>query len=103
MHKLYRTDITLGILQNFLLCDEKDHKPSISSKPENTATDCVKMSTINHDKSENGKIDHASLVISNATAKWIYDQPDNSLNDISLTVKPGRLIAIIGSVGSGKV
>jgi len=43
------------------------------------------------------------IVISNATAKWTLDQSENTINDIFLTVKPGQLIVIIGSVGAGKV
>lgn len=43
------------------------------------------------------------IVISNATAKWIASQTDNSLEKINLTVERGRLVAIIGPVGAGKV
>lgn len=43
------------------------------------------------------------IVILNATAKWTQDQSENTINDIFLTVKPGQLIVIIGSVGAGKV
>lgn len=42
-------------------------------------------------------------MISNATAKWTDSQTENSLENINLTVIPGRLVAIIGPVGSGKV
>lgn len=44
-----------------------------------------------------------SIVISNATAKWTDTQNDNSLENINLIIKPGRLVAIIGHVGAGKV
>lgn len=43
------------------------------------------------------------IVISNATAKWTDAQTDNSLENINLNVRPGRLVAVIGPVGSGKV
>lgn len=43
------------------------------------------------------------VVISNATAKWKDNQTDSSLENIKLTVRPGRLVAIIGPVGAGKV
>lgn len=43
------------------------------------------------------------IVISNANAKWTNAQAENSLDSISLTVRPGRLVAIIGPVGAGKV
>jgi len=47
--------------------------------------------------------DDNDLVILNATAKWTDDQNNNTLEKINLTVKPGRLLAVIGSVGAGKV
>lgn len=43
------------------------------------------------------------IVILNATAKWMDDQISNTLEKINLTVRPGRLLAVIGSVGAGKV
>lgn len=43
------------------------------------------------------------IVISNATAKWTDDQNENSLENINLTVGAGRLVAITGPVGAGKV
>lgn len=44
-----------------------------------------------------------SIVILNATAKWENDQNSNTLKKINLSVKPRRLLALIGSVGAGKV
>lgn len=41
------------------------------------------------------------IVISNASARWTDN--DKSLDDINLTITPGRLYAIIGPVGAGKV
>lgn len=43
------------------------------------------------------------IVISNATAKWIQDEIENSLRRINLTVKSGQLVTVIGPVGAGKV
>lgn len=43
------------------------------------------------------------IVMSNASAKWTDGQIDNTLENINLTVTPGRLVAIIGRVGAGKV
>lgn len=43
------------------------------------------------------------IVMSNASAKWTDGQIDNTLENINLTVTPGRLVAIIGPVGAGKV
>ncbi|VVC26205.1 Hypothetical protein CINCED_3A020489 [Cinara cedri] len=43
-----------------------------------------------------------AIVFSSATAKWTNGQTENSLENINLTVTPGRLVAIIGPVGAGK-
>jgi len=99
--------------KSFLLQDEKEkHNEQLLLKSETTSKNGVEMSNINNknclektteneegmDKSGNFGID-----ILNASAKWILNQPDNSLNNINLTVRPGRLVAIIGPVGGGKV
>jgi len=49
------------------------------------------------------QLSNSRIVISNATAKWSDNQTDNTLDNINLTVRPGRLVAIIGPVGAGKV
>jgi len=49
------------------------------------------------------QISNSGIVVSNATAKWSDTQTDNALDNINLTVKPGRLVAIIGPAGAGKV
>lgn len=54
-------------------------------------------------ENENEQSNDLGIVISNATAKWTDSQTENSLENINLTVVPGRLVAIIGPVGSGKV
>lgn len=43
------------------------------------------------------------IVVSNVTAKWTDQVSDNTLSHINLRVTPGKLTAIIGPVGSGKV
>jgi len=48
-------------------------------------------------------LNHFCMVISKATAKWTDNQTSNSLENISLAIKPGSLVAIVGTVGAGKV
>jgi ATP-binding cassette, subfamily C (CFTR/MRP), member 4 len=49
------------------------------------------------------QLNNFGIVMSNASAKWTNAQIDNTLENINLTVTPGRLVAIIGPVGAGKV
>lgn len=42
------------------------------------------------------------IFIRNATAKWTDSSVDNTLTNVTLSVKPGQLLAVIGPVGSGK-
>ncbi|KAM3966828.1 LOW QUALITY PROTEIN: putative multidrug resistance-associated protein lethal(2)03659 [Aphomia sociella] len=46
--------------------------------------------------------DARGVRLKHATAKWIVSHPENTLTDLSLTIKPGKLIAVIGPVGAGK-
>lgn len=55
----------------------------------------------NHDNTEQST--KFCINVSNVTAKWTDSQTDNTLENINLTVSPGRLVAIIGPVGAGKV
>lgn len=43
------------------------------------------------------------VYIRNGSAKWTPDSIADTLANISLCVKPGKLCAVIGPVGSGKV
>nr|CAD7597267.1 unnamed protein product [Timema genevievae] len=42
------------------------------------------------------------VTMSHVTAKWFSESVENTLTNINLTVKPGRLLAVIGPVGAGK-
>ena len=43
------------------------------------------------------------LVVAGVTAKWSNTTEDNTLNDVSFSVKAGELLAVVGPVGAGKV
>lgn len=51
----------------------------------------------------NEELKNFGVFVSNATAKWARVHNNNSIENINLTVVPGRLVAIIGPVGAGKV
>jgi len=63
------------------------------------------LSSVNVKYNDNGspQLDDIGIVVNNATAKWTEAQTENSLKNINLTVIPGRLVGVIGPVGSGKV
>ncbi|KOB60524.1 putative multidrug resistance-associated protein lethal, partial [Operophtera brumata] len=46
--------------------------------------------------------DARGVRLKHATAKWVESHSENTLTDLSLTIKPGKLIAVIGPVGAGK-
>jgi ABC-type multidrug transport system fused ATPase/permease subunit len=41
--------------------------------------------------------------ISNATAQWTPMSHEKTLNRVTVDIKPGMLVAVIGPVGAGKV
>lgn len=93
--------------KEFLLNNEKYQKEPLPIKAENT--NCVESSIDNHEldvidnTNDQNQSEHFAIDISNASAKWISSQQDKTLNNINFTVRPGQLVAIIGSVGAGKV
>ncbi|XP_076634046.1 putative multidrug resistance-associated protein lethal(2)03659 [Colletes latitarsis] len=43
------------------------------------------------------------VILKNVSAKWFsYEEGDDTLKNINISVKPGELIAIVGQVGAGK-
>lgn len=64
---------------------------------------CTNVSTNNKDIENTEKSFDYRIIVTNASAKWIQNQLENSLNNINLTVRHGQLVAIIGPVGAGKV
>lgn len=96
--------------QNFLLYEEKDDQVANLSKADKAANGVKKPIVINDvtpknvgNQNYNDQSTDLGIVVSNATAKWTDAQTENSLENINLTVRPGRLVAVIGPVGAGKV
>jgi len=91
------------------LYEEKDSQVANRSKAEKAANGVKRPIVIkdkiilNSENNTNEKSNDLGIVVCNATAKWTDAQTENSLENINLTVRPGRLVAIIGPVGAGKV
>lgn len=54
------------------------------------------------EKAKREETSEGRVVLKEVTAKWNPDSNDNTLTDLSLEVSSGKLLAIIGPVGSGK-
>lgn len=95
-----------------MLYEEKNSQVANRSKASKANNNGVRKPIVINDnvipnnvdnQNDNEQSNDLGIVISNATAKWTDAQTDNSLENINLTVRPGRLVAIIGPVGAGKV
>jgi len=90
-----------------MLLEEKESKIPNHSTSVKPFTIGVIQSNMNTDntgvKKNTGFLNSFGIVISNATAKWTDIQTRNTLENINLNITPGRLVAIIGPVGAGKV
>ncbi|KAL5236138.1 hypothetical protein ACI65C_003548 [Semiaphis heraclei] len=104
--------ISIKRLQNFLMYNEKNNQAAYPSKSDKKAANSNKEVIITNTnlssadiKCNNGgspQLNNIGIVLNNATAKWKDAQTENSLENINLTVRPGRLVGVIGPVGAGK-
>lgn len=94
------------------MCDEKDKQIESFSKLGNISNNSIQMENIcskgvvtnnTNNQKDIEQLNGCGITVLNATAKWINSQSNNSLENINLMVIPGRLVAIIGPVGAGKV
>lgn len=72
------------MIQNFLLLDEIERPSSIQTRP--PISECI-------------------VEVNQLTVKWpaAGEKDDDTLTDISFNVRPGKVLAVVGQVGSGKV
>lgn len=112
-YPFYSSVIIIFWGQMFFLLEENNGSMGVLSKStQGVDNNGVKLNTYNEDDianhifHANNKTEHSNNVvidILNATAKWTDIKTNNSLEDINLTIESGRLVAVIGPVGAGKV
>nr|CAD7458628.1 unnamed protein product [Timema tahoe] len=83
------------------------HKKKRTDKVSDVAEKVSEKSSLleRHDSSTGGESYpgvEVGIRVVEATARWLPDSAEPTLDKISLTVHPGRLLAVIGPVGSGK-
>nr|CAD7445770.1 unnamed protein product [Timema bartmani] len=84
------------------------HKKKRTDKVSDVAEKVSEKSSLleRHDSSTGGESYpgvEVGIRVVEATARWLPDSAEPTLDNISLTVHPGRLLAVIGPVGSGKM
>ncbi|CAG2110820.1 unnamed protein product, partial [Medioppia subpectinata] len=93
--------IVIKRIQNFLLLEEmsglveregKDNEAFISGENE------IIFGVMDNNFSDEEK----GVFMDNMSVRWNKDMTEPTLRDISLSLKPGELLAVVGSVGSGK-
>ena len=94
--------VSIARIQNFLLNEERDQS---GIKHEDLHKNCVGNGVGKPGKDEDDDVsdDKATVVMTQISGKWNHEETENTLTDVSLSVYPGKLVAIIGPVGSGKV
>ncbi len=78
-------------------------KISKTEKEENLQPIGMAVNNVNHDSNNSLTDNKYSIVIKDATAKWSENSNEDSLNNVSINIGRGGLMAIIGPVGAGKV
>ncbi|XP_026808487.1 probable multidrug resistance-associated protein lethal(2)03659 isoform X2 [Rhopalosiphum maidis] len=99
--------VSIKRIEDFLLYEERDKQvmtnqiKSIDVSRKTINNGAVLDNVNNHNDTEI-QLNNFGIVMSNVSAKWVNGQIVNTLENINLTVTPGRLVAIIGPVGAGK-
>lgn len=90
-------------MQKFLLYDETPVRVPVHNNHSAKNGNCERSPLMEPDEGAVRDTRPVGVIMSHATAKWTDDMHEYTLNNISLTVKPGQLVAVIGPVAAGKV
>ncbi|XP_065349429.1 probable multidrug resistance-associated protein lethal(2)03659 [Cloeon dipterum] len=89
--QLAECSVSIGRLQTFFMLDELKTSAVEPAKEDNSDSEGKNKPT--------GPI---GVFLKNAVAKWEEELNEPTLNDVSINLTPGKLVAVIGQVGSGK-
>lgn len=90
-------NVSVKRLNKFLLYEETEIASELRNVERQQKDDSKKQrNEFAWDSSEKG------IYVKNATAKWTATSAENTLSNLTVTVLPGQLLAVIGPVGSGK-
>ncbi|KAK9869832.1 hypothetical protein WA026_003561 [Henosepilachna vigintioctopunctata] len=90
-------NVSINRLNKFLNYEE------IEEKNKTEVDSSIVTSSMNGIEKKSTKIEeNVGVFIKNGCAKWSQASVDNTLSEITLSIHPGKLLAIIGPVGSGK-
>ncbi|PSN47512.1 hypothetical protein C0J52_02253 [Blattella germanica] len=83
--------------------DSIDNIPYIDAISNEKINDIIKEKPASdYFKSKKSMDFSGGIRVNNVTAKWSEDLNENTLTNVSLDIKPGGLVAVIGPVGAGK-
>lgn len=100
--QLAEVDISIRRVHKFLMFNEA--QLAIPLKDMNTSDGIIRTDTLMRTESlsDSKRKRRKGIIMKNSTAKWVPTLGENTLSNINLKVTPGRLVAVIGPVGSGK-
>nr|XP_022908005.1 probable multidrug resistance-associated protein lethal(2)03659 [Onthophagus taurus] len=95
--------ISIGRLNKFLLYEENQEINVHEEKvPVSSTNESLEGSGDFSSKDDFQTESNKGISIKNVYAKWSGSSIEDTLSNVNLVVKPGKLVAIIGPVGSGK-
>jgi ABC-type multidrug transport system fused ATPase/permease subunit len=81
-----------------MLYEERDVEKGMSAAKNSTV--------LTHDETNNVQNKDSKglgITIANVTAQWMPQSHEKTLSNVTVDIKPGMLVAVIGPVGAGKV
>jgi len=81
-----------------MLYEERDMESGTSVAKNSTVITCDEASKMEKKDSKT-----LGIRITNVTAQWMPQSQEKTLSKVTVDIKPGMLVAVIGPVGSGKV